>query len=94
MNKVLKNVQETKDMGLQYEPLGLKSMQLDVVIDIGYNTKYNRTSELGMAVLLVDESNRCHFPPWTSTKNHSVTKSMLAGAVYAFLQEYYYGVST
>lgn len=93
LNKVVKHVQETKDMELRYEPLDLKSMKLYVFVDSGYNTNSDRTTQLGMGVFLVDDTKRCHFLHWASTKSQRVTKSMLAGEVYAFSQGYDYGVS-
>lgn len=93
LNQTVTHLQETKDLKLRYGPLDSKSLKLYVFVDSGYNTNVDLTTQLGMTIFLVDDTNHCHFLHWASTKSQRVTKSMLAAEVYAFSQGYDYGVS-
>lgn len=93
LNKTVKHLQTTKFLKLRYNVLDPKTLKLYVFVDSSHNTNSDRTTQLGMIIGLVDKSKLCHFLHWASTKSHRVTKSMLAGKVYAFSQGYDYSVS-
>jgi len=93
LNDTVTTLRDTKDLTLKYPTLNKDTLRLNVFVDSGYNTNKDGTSQLGMIIFLADDTNRCHFLHWSSSKCPRITRSMLASETYAFSNGYDYGVS-
>lgn len=93
LNETVKYLQESRELGIRFTPMEEPSMKLYVFVDSGHNTNQDKASQLGMIACLVDRQHNCHIIHWHSTKCQRVTRSMLAGELYAFSMGYDYSMS-
>lgn len=93
LNDTVIVLRNTKDVTLKYPTLNKDTTRINVIVDSGYNTNTGGTSQLGMIIFLTDDTNKCHFVHWSSSKCPRITRSMLASETYAFSTGYDYGVS-
>jgi hypothetical protein len=93
LNDTVALLQNTKTLTLKCPTLDKTTMKLYVIVDSGYNTNSDGTSQLGVIVLLSDATHRCQLLRWSSSKCPRITRSMLACETYAFSLGYEYGIS-
>lgn len=88
MNKSVKYAKATKSLVQTYGPLDREMLHLRVDADASFANNDNLTSQLGYVVLLRDGANRCHVLVYSSKKARRVVRSIMAGEVYAFSDEF------
>ena len=93
LNDVVRHLKTSKILTLKYPKLDSATLKLYVIVESGYNTNIDGTSQLGVIVFITDDRNRCHFIHCSSSKFPRITRSMLASETYAFSTGYDYGVS-
>lgn len=93
LNDVVNHLKATKTTKLNYNKLDKDKLRLLVIVDSGYNTNNDKTSQLGTLIFIADYKKDCHFLHWSSSKCPRITSSMLASETYAFSLGSDYGVS-
>ena len=90
INKVVTHIRKNHSLSLQYCPLDINSLRIQVYSDAAFANSDKLKSQLGYIVLLTDKTDRCHILHFSSKKSQSVVRSVLAAEVYAFAEPYDY----
>ena len=84
LNKAIKYVLSTRNIGLSYPKLDTNSLHLRTYAEASFASNHDLTSQLGYLVLLCDKKNRCHILSYKSCKSRRVVRSIMAGETFAF----------
>lgn len=88
LNRGIKKVLDTVDVGLKYGRLDFDSLHLRVYADASFATNDDLSSQIGFIVLLCDDSNRCHVLDYSSRKSRRVVRSIMGGEVHSFMDAF------
>lgn len=83
VNKVIKHLKATPNLGLVFPKLDIASVYLLVYSDAATNSGSDYKCQLGYIILLMDAYNRCSILQFSSHKSRRVTRSSLAGETIA-----------
>ena len=86
LNKAIKHVHSSLNLGLQYGSLDRGSLHLRCYADASFASKDDPFSQLGYITLLCDTEDRCHILDYASRKCKRVVRSIMGGEIYAFAE--------
>jgi hypothetical protein len=83
LRKIVRRIEETSQEGLNFRPLNVHSLQIGVFSDAAFANADNYGSQLGWIIVLMDDDKNANIVHYSSAKCHRVTRSVLAGEMYA-----------
>ena len=90
LNKALKHLMDTKELGLNFVKLDMESLSFGVFIDAAFANHPDMRSQLGFVTVLMDKNFNANIVHYGSSKSKRVTRSVLSAELYAMM----YGFDT
>ncbi|KAI0996966.1 hypothetical protein K3495_g11217 [Podosphaera aphanis] len=85
LNEFLLWQKENAQRGLKFVQLDINTIRVVVLTDSSFANNEDYSSQIGYVILLVDDSHRANLIHWSSIKCQRMTRSVLAGELYALV---------
>ena len=85
LSKSIKFLQETKDQGLTYVNLDLRSARIVLLTDASFANAAGMKSQLGYLILMADDNGNCNLLHYGSNKCQRIARSVMAAEIQALV---------